>query len=72
MKYPTVNDYSTAIADYLVDEYGDVSKHLQISSAVKRNVVGGIVNYCYENGESVNNAANYLLQFLRSTDIELE
>ena len=71
MKYLTVNDYSTAIADYLVSEYGDVSKHLEISNQVKRNVVGGIVNYCYENDESVNNAANYLLHFLRSTDIDL-
>ena len=71
MKFETVNDYSAAIADYLCDEYGDMSKNLQMTES-QRDVVGGIIHYCFEIEDSVNNAAHYLLEFLRSTDVNLE
>ena len=71
MKFETVNEYSAAIADYLCDEYGDMSKNLQMTQP-QSNVVGGIINYCFDHGDSVNNAAHYLLEFLRATDVDLE
>ena len=71
MNFETVNDYSAAIADYLCDEYGDMSKRLQMTEQ-QGNVVGGIINYCFDHEDSVNNAAHYLLEFLRATDVDLE
>ena len=71
MKFDTVNDYSAAIADYLCDEYGDMSKRLQMTEQ-QGNVVGGIINYCFDHKDSINNAAHYLLEFLRATDVDLE
>ena len=64
MKFETVNDYSAAVADYLVDEYGDMSKELEINEG-EANVAGAIINACYESGESINNAAHHLIEFLR-------
>ena len=63
MKFETVNDYSIAIADYLCDEYGDMSKQMQLTDDESR-IAGIIVNRCYENADSVNNAAHFLLEFL--------
>ena len=54
MKFETVNDYSAAVADYLVDEYGDMSKEFEINQG-EANVAGAIINACYESGESINN-----------------
>lgn len=71
MKFETVNDYSAAVADYLVDEYGDMSKNLQMTEP-QRNVVGGIINYCFDHEDSVNNAAHYLLEFLKATNVNLQ
>jgi len=65
----TVNDYSSAVADYLCDEYGDMTKVLQIDDT-QRNVVSSIINYCYDHGDSVNNAGNYLIEFIRKTSHE--
>ena len=65
----TVNDYSSAVADYLCDEYGDMTKVLQIDDT-QRNVVGSIINYCYDHGDSVSNAGNYLIEFIRKTSHE--
>ena len=64
-----VNDYSSAVADYLCDEYGDMTKSLQIDDT-QRNVVGSIINYCYDHGDSVSNAGNYLIEFIRKTSHE--
>jgi len=64
-----VNDYSSAVADYLCDEYGDMTKALEINET-QRNVVGSIINYCYDHGDSVNNAGNYLIEFIRKTSHE--
>jgi hypothetical protein len=64
-----VNDYSSAVADYLCDEYGDMTKALQIDDT-QRNVVGSIINYCYDHGDSVSNAGNYLIEFIRKTSHE--
>jgi hypothetical protein len=64
-----VNDYSSAVADYLCDEYGDMTKLLQIDDT-QRNVVSSIINYCYDHGDSVNNAGNYLIEFIRKTSHE--
>ena len=64
-----VNDYSNAVANYLCDEYGDMTKSLQIDDT-QRNVVGSIINYCYDYGDSVNNAGNYLIEFIRKTSHE--
>lgn len=71
MKFETVNEYSAAVADYLVDEYGDMSKELQMTKS-QGSVVGGIINYCFEMEDSINNAAHYLLEFIRATDVTLE
>ena len=71
MNFETVNEYSAAIADYLCDEYGDMSKNLQMTES-QRNVVCGIINYCFDHGDSVNNTAHYLLEFLRATDVKLD
>jgi hypothetical protein len=65
----TVNDYSSAVADYLCDEYGDMTKVLQIDDT-QRNVVSSIINYCYDHGDSVSNAGNYLVEFIRKTSHE--
>ena len=64
-----VNDYSSAVADYLCDEYGDMTKVLQIDDT-QRNVVSSIINYCYDHGDSVSNAGNYLIEFIRKTSHE--
>jgi hypothetical protein len=64
-----VNDYSNAVANYLCDEYGDMTKSLQIDDT-QRNVVGSIINYCYDHGDSVSNAGNYLIEFIRKTSHE--
>ena len=64
-----VNDYSCAVADYLCDEYGDMTKALEINET-QRNVVSSIINYCYDHGDSVNNAGNYLIEFIRKTSHE--
>ena len=64
MKFETVNEYSAAVADYLVDEYGDMSKELAISEH-EANIAGAIINACYESEESINNAAHHLIEFLR-------
>lgn len=64
-----MNDYSNAIADYLCEEYGDISKELPISIN-QTNTIGAILNYCYDNNDSVNNAANYLMEFVRKTSNE--
>lgn len=71
MNFKTVNEYSAAVADYLCDEYGDMSKNLQMTES-QRSVVGGIVNYCFDHGDSINNTAHYLLEFLRATNVTLE
>ena len=71
MNFKTVNDYSVAVADYLVDEYGDISKNLQMTEP-QSNVICGIINYCFDHKDSVNNAAHYLLEFLRATNVNLE
>ena len=71
MTFETVNEYSAAIADYLTDEYGDMTDGMQMSEA-QRQVVGGIIHHCFEIEDSVNNAAHYLLEFLKATDIVLE
>lgn len=71
MNFETVNDYSAAVADYLVDEYGDMSKNLQMKES-QRHVVCGIINYCFDYEDSVNNAVHYILEFLRATSITLE
>ena len=70
MKFETVNDYSIAIADYLFDEYGDMIKGMQMSKS-QIEVVGGIIHHCFDHGDSVNNTAHYLLEFLKATDIVL-
>lgn len=64
MKFQNINEYSSAVADYLVDEYGDMTKELEISDTDANNA-GAIINYCYESGESINNAAHHLIGFLR-------
>ena len=71
MNFQTINDYSSAVADYLVDEYGDMTKTMRMSES-QRQVVGGIIHYCFDHEDSVNNAAHYLLEFLRATDVNLE
>ena len=71
MQFETVNEYSAAVADYLCDEYGDMSKNLQMTKEQVK-VVSGIINYCFDHEDSVNNAAHYLLEFLRATDVDLE
>lgn len=64
-----VNDYSSAVADYLCDEYGDMTKALEINET-QHNVVDSIINYCYDHGDSVSNAGNYLIEFIRKTSHE--
>ena len=64
-----VNDYSSAVADYLCDEYGGMTKVLEINET-QCNVVGSIINYCYDHGDSVSNAGNYLIEFIRKTSHE--
>lgn len=59
-----INDYSTKIADYLCEEYGDISKELCVNDEQK-NIVASIIHYCYENQDSINNAGNYLIEFMR-------
>ena len=70
MKFETVNEYSAAVADYLVDEYGDMTKQLEMTPE-QSNVVHGIINYCYEHSDSINNAAHYLLEFVKATSVKL-
>ena len=50
----TLNDFSSAIADYLVEEYDDALSTIKITDT-QRNLIGGIVNYCYDNDDSINN-----------------
>ena len=69
MRYKTIRQYSCAVADYLTDEYGDMSKALSVNH-VQSNVIGGIINYCFENEDSINNTANYLVDFLRQTNTD--
>lgn len=64
MRINNVNDYSSAVADYLCDEYGDIMNELMLNLEQK-NAVGAIINYCYEHEDSVNNAANYMMEFVR-------
>jgi|TARA_B100001094_G_C18109335_1_gene760244 hypothetical protein len=59
-----VNDYSAAVADYLCEEYDDIMNELMLNLEQK-NAVGAIINYCYEHEDSVNNAGNYLMEFVR-------
>lgn len=60
----TLNDFSSAIADYLVEEYDDALSTIKISDS-QRNLIGGIVNYCYDNGDSINNTASHLMSVIR-------
>tara|TARA_E500000178_G_scaffold338663_1_gene379235 strand:- start:2824 stop:3045 length:222 start_codon:yes stop_codon:yes gene_type:complete len=60
----TLNDFSSAIADYLVEEYDDALSTIKITDT-QRNLIGGIVNYCYDNDDSINNAASHLMSVLR-------
>ena len=62
----TLNDFSSAVADYLVEEYEDALSTIEMSDAQK-NIIGRIVNYCYENDDSINNTANHLMSVLRKT-----
>tara|TARA_B100001093_G_scaffold152872_1_gene145708 strand:+ start:498 stop:722 length:225 start_codon:yes stop_codon:yes gene_type:complete len=62
----TLNDFSSAIADYLVEEYGDSPLSTVKISDTQRNLIGGIVNYCYDNDDSINNAATHLISVLRN------
>ena len=66
MPFETLNDYSLAVADYLCDEYGEISKNLRMTQS-QSTVVCGLVDYCYENDDSINNTAHYLLEFIRAT-----
>lgn len=66
MPFETLNDYSLAVADYLCNEYGEMSKNISMTES-QSSVVSGLVNYCYENDDSVNNTAHYLLEFIRAT-----
>tara|TARA_Y100000385_G_scaffold119185_1_gene124073 strand:- start:3319 stop:3540 length:222 start_codon:yes stop_codon:yes gene_type:complete len=60
----TLNDFSSAIADYLVEEYDDALSTIKITDT-QRNLIGGIVNYCYDNDDSINNTASHLMSVLR-------
>ena len=60
-----LKEYSEAIADYMVDEYNQVDNISIGLNAVQQNTMGSIINYCYENGDSVNNTAGYLIEFIR-------
>jgi len=64
-----VNDYSSAVADYLCDEYGDMTKTLCIDDT-QRMLIRSMINMCYLQGDSVNNAGNYLIEFIRKTSHE--
>ena len=61
----TLNDFSSAIADYLVEEYDDALSTIKITDT-QRNLIGGIVNYCYDNDDSINNTASHLMSVLRN------
>lgn len=65
----TVNDYSSAVADYLCDEYGDMTKTLCIDDT-QRMLIRSMINMCYLQGDSVSNAGNYLIEFIRKTSHE--
>ena len=69
MQFETVNEYSAAVADYLCDEYGGKNLQQKFKAII---VVGGIINYCFDHNDSVNNAAHYLLEFIRATAVDLE
>ena len=64
-----VNDYSSAVADYLCDEYGDMTKTLCIDDT-QRMLICSMINMCYLQGDSVSNAGNYLIEFIRKTSNE--
>jgi len=61
----TLNDFSSAIADYLVEEYDNTLSTIKITDT-QRNLIGGIVNYCYDNDDSINNTASHLMSVLRN------
>jgi len=61
----TLNDFSSAIADYLVEEYDNALSTIKITDT-QRNLIGGIVNYCYDNDDSINNTASHLMSVLRN------
>ena len=61
----TLNDFSSAIADYLVEEYDNTLSTIKITDT-QRNLIGGIVNYCYDNDDSINNTASHLISVLRN------
>jgi len=60
----SVDEYSAAVADYLFEEYGNIMNELMLNLEQK-NAVGAIINYCYDNEDSINNAGNYLIEFVR-------
>ncbi len=60
----TLEEYSHALADYLVEEWG-VKDDLGIP-ANSRDDLAMFIQVCYEMGESVNNAAGDLLSYIRN------
>tara|TARA_B100002019_G_scaffold22698_1_gene17262 strand:- start:1192 stop:1407 length:216 start_codon:yes stop_codon:yes gene_type:complete len=63
-----LKEFSEAIADYMVEEYNQVDNISEGLNTVQKNTMGAIINYCYENGDSVNNTASYLIEFIRKQD----
>jgi len=64
----TMNDFSNAIADYLTAEYGDITKEIPINDEF-RNIIGSIINSCYDDGESINNTASHIMEFIREIQL---
>lgn len=64
MNHKTVNEYSNAVAYYLSAEYDNINQMLMVNSEVAQ-VAGFVLAKCYEEKESVNNAAHHLLDFIR-------
>jgi|TARA_B100001094_G_scaffold71142_1_gene67523 hypothetical protein len=60
----TLSDFSNAIADYITEEYGDMTTKIPLNDE-HRNILGSIINVCYDDGDSINNTASHIIDFIR-------
>jgi hypothetical protein len=65
-KYETLKDYMYGIADYIGLEYGDIENGQPLSDDEKY-VIRQMSMAHYESDDSIANAANYIMEYLKTS-----
>lgn len=67
-KANSLNEYSLRVADYIEMEYGDFDSD-EVMTDDERFTIRNIMMSCYDANDSINNAANMIMEYLKKNRV---